>query len=137
VGISLGGETVRSLNQKRVADLSRKLPTLRAHSDVSSFQDQTGQQLGRLLNQDRPLRKQGGLKIRAYGQIARSGYHIEKLTYESEPGILIPGILLIPEEHKGKNPAVVYADGRGKSAEAGPRRDLEQLAKAGYVMIAS
>jgi len=137
VETSLGGETVRSLNQKRVEALGRKLPALTVPADVSSFRERTRQQVGRLLNQGSlPLREQQAFKKRPYGQIARSGYRIEKLTYESEPGILIPALLLVPEGHQTRKPAVVYVDGRGKSAEAGSGQDLEQLAKAGFVVLA-
>ena len=90
-----------------------------------------------MLNQGSlPLREKPPLKTRPYGHIARSGYRIEKLTYESEPGILIPAILFLPEGSQTRKPAVVYVDGRGKSAEAGSGQDLEQLAKAGFVVLA-
>jgi len=137
VEIALGGETVRSLNQKRVEALGRKLPALTVPADVSSFRERTRQQAMRLLNQGPlPLREKPPLKTRSYGQIARSGYRIEKLTYESELGILIPALLLLPEASPTRKPAVVYVDARGKSAESGPGQDLEQLAKAGFAVLA-
>jgi cephalosporin-C deacetylase-like acetyl esterase len=134
---SLGGETVRSLNQKRVEALGRKLPALTVAADVSSLRERTRLQLSRMLNQGPlPLREKAPLKRRSYGQIARSGYRIEKLTYESEPGILIPALLFLPEGSQTRKPAVVYVDGRGKSAEARPGGDLEQFAKAGTIVLA-
>ena len=134
---SLGGETVRSLNQKRVEALGRKLPALTVAADVSSLRERTRLQLSRMLNQGPlPLREKAPLKTRSYGQIARSGYRIEKLTYESEPGILIPALLFLPEGSQTRKPAVVYVDGRGKSAEARPGGDLELLAKAGTIILA-
>ncbi len=137
VETSLGGETVRSLNQKRVEALGRKLPALTVPADVSSFRERTRQQVGRLLNQGPlPLTEPRALKTRPYGQLARFGYRIERLTYESEPGILIPALLFVPEGQQTRKPAVVYVDGRGKSAEAGSGQDLEQLAKAGFVVLA-
>ena len=137
VETSLGGETVRSLNQKRVEVLGRKLLALTTPADVRSFRERTRQQVSRMLNQGSlPLREKPPLKTRPYGHIARSGYRIEKLTYESEPGILIPAILFLPEGSQTRKPAVVYVDGRGKSAEAGSGQDLEQLAKAGFVVLA-
>jgi cephalosporin-C deacetylase-like acetyl esterase len=134
---SLGGETVRSMNQKRVAALGRKLPALTVVADVNSFRERTRQQVSRLLNQGAlPLKDRRVLKTRSYGQITRSGYSIEKLTYESEPGILIPALLFLPEGSPTRKPAVVYVDARGKSAESGPGQDLEQLAKAGFAVLA-
>ena len=137
VETSLGGETVRSLNQKRVEVLGRKLPTFTVAGDLSSFRERTRQHISRMLNQGPlPLRDRPPLKTRSYGQIARSGYRIEKLTCESEPGILIPALLFLPEGSQTRKSAIVYVDGRGKSAEAGPGGDLEQLAKAGTVVLA-
>jgi cephalosporin-C deacetylase-like acetyl esterase len=137
VETSLGGETVRSLNQKRVEALGRKLPALTLPADVSSFRERMRQQVGRLLNQGPlPLTEPRALNARPYGQLARSGYRIERLTYESEPGILIPALLFVPEGQQTRKPAAVYVDGRGKSAEAGSGQDLEQLAKAGFVVLA-
>jgi cephalosporin-C deacetylase-like acetyl esterase len=137
VEVSLAGETVRSLNRKRVEALGRKLPALKVSADVSSFRDRTRQQVSQMLNQGLlPLREKLALKTRTYGHIARSGYRIEKLTYESEPGILIPALLFVPERSQTRKPGAVYVDGRGKSAEAGPGRDLEQLANAGFVVLA-
>ena len=137
VETSLGGETVRSLNQKRVEALGRKLPALTNPSDVSSFRERTREHLGRLLNQGPlPLREPRSLKTRSYGHIARSGYRIEKLTYESEPGILIPALLFVPDAQPAPKPGVVYVDGSGKSAAARSGQDLEQLAKAGFVVLA-
>ncbi|MSO24231.1 MAG: hypothetical protein EXQ58_13520 [Acidobacteria bacterium] len=137
VETSLGGETVRSLNQKRVEALGRKLPALTVPADVSSFQERTREQVGRLLNQGPlPLTEPRALKTRPYGQLARSGYRIERLTYGSEPGILILALLFVPEGQQTRKPAVVYVGGRGKSAGAGSGQDFEQLAKAGFVVLA-
>jgi cephalosporin-C deacetylase-like acetyl esterase len=95
------------------------------------------QQVARLLNQAPwPSRIPHAPKTRSYGEIARSGYRIKKLTYESEPGILIPALLFVPDRHPIRKAAVVYVDGRGKSAEAGVGKDLEELAKAGFVVLA-
>lgn len=58
----------------------------------------------------------GPFPVRTYGIIQRSGYRIEKLVYESEPGILIPALLYVPDAGPGRRPAVVMVDGRGKSA---------------------
>jgi cephalosporin-C deacetylase-like acetyl esterase len=136
VEISLGGETVRSLNQKRVAALGRKLPALTDPADVVSLRERTRQQVSRLLNRSPlPVKDPAGLNTRSYGHIARSGYRIDKLTYESEPRILIPALLFVPDGRPTRKPAVVHVDGRGKSAEAGVGQDLEQLAKAGFVVL--
>jgi cephalosporin-C deacetylase-like acetyl esterase len=121
VSTSRGGETVFSLNKKRWEQLKAKgnLP---------------------LEEVRRRVRKMSGfeptpapLQVRSYGTIARPAYHIEKLVYDSEPGIMIPALLFVPEQAKSKKPAILYVDGSGKSAAAS---DAEQLVKSGFVVLA-
>lgn len=137
VETSLGGETIRTLNQKRVEAVGRKLPVLAAAGDVGVFQKQARRRVTQLLNQGPlPSAAQRPPKVQSYGQLARAGYRIEKLAFESEPGIVIPALLFVPEEGPARRPAAIYVDGRGKSSEAGAGEDLEQLAKAGFVVLA-
>ncbi|HLK19058.1 MAG TPA: alpha/beta hydrolase family protein, partial [Bryobacteraceae bacterium] len=75
----------------------------------------------------------GPLNIATYGTLQRSGYRIEKLTYESEQGILIPAVLYIPENHDAKSPAIIYADGEGKQAVL---EAAELLVKKGNIVLA-
>ncbi|MBI3698093.1 MAG: acetylxylan esterase, partial [Acidobacteria bacterium] len=117
VATSLGGETVHSLNLKRV----EQARAMRKYS-ADEVRRLTG-----FKPPDHPL------KITPYGQIARNGYRIEKLTYETEPGILVPSLLYVPDSPAGPKPAVIYVNSRGKSAG---NKELEQLAHAGYVALA-
>ena len=41
---------------------------------------------------------------------------MEKLIFESEPGIPVPAVLAIPGRRSANREAIVYVDGRGKSA---------------------
>jgi hypothetical protein len=120
VATSLGGETVFTLNRKRVeqarAARARREELPDRVRQLTAFQPPSGD-----------------LNVRPYGRIRRSGYHIEKLTYESEPGLIVPALLYVPESPAGKKPAVVYVHSRGKSAAAG---DAEQLARTGSIVLA-
>jgi cephalosporin-C deacetylase-like acetyl esterase len=117
---SLGGETVFSLNQKRVEQLRgrrARLPEVRTYA--------------RTLSGFEPL--QGTSPVRPYGAFTRPGYRAEKLVYESEPGILVPSLLFIPEGGSGPKPAVLYVNGAGKAAGMG---DIEPLVRSGLVVLA-
>src|SRR5262249_48900953 len=63
------------------------------------------------------------------------GYRIEKLVYESEPGIIVPALLFVPNSSVERKPAVLYVHGRDKSADSAPGGDLEKFVKAGYVLL--
>jgi len=137
VATSLGGESVLTLNQKRVEALGRKLPSLTSQAELRDFQGSTQQKVRQALGLKPPHEQsRQALPLRTFGVTARPGYRIEKLTYESESGILIPALLFIPDAPGTPKPAVVYVNGRGKAAEAAPGQDLEQFVKAGMVALA-
>jgi cephalosporin-C deacetylase-like acetyl esterase len=115
VATSLGGETVFSLNRKRAQSLKR--------GAVSA------EQVQRLIAYEKPT---GPLAIRPFGTLQRSGYRIEKLVYESEPGIIVPALLFLPEG-TGRHAGIVYVHGRGKAAGVA---DAESLVRAGNVVLA-
>jgi cephalosporin-C deacetylase-like acetyl esterase len=120
VSTSPGGESVFTLNQKRLErlkanrgtppeELPRKVQEL-IHYQPSST----------------------SLQVRAYGTVFRSRYHIEKLTYESEPGITIPSLLLVPDGGPDKRAAVLIVSGDGKAASA---PEAEKLVTSGMVVL--
>jgi cephalosporin-C deacetylase-like acetyl esterase len=57
---------------------------------------------------------------------------VERLVYESEPGIPVPALLFVPNNGPARKPAVVFADGKGKAQAA---VEAEQLAAKGYIVL--
>jgi cephalosporin-C deacetylase-like acetyl esterase len=119
VSTSFHGEDVFSLNLKRYETVRRDRPAfaLGKVRELAAFDP-----------------GKGGLNIKSYGTLQRAGYRIEKLTYESEPGILIPALLYIPEGQSTRRPAILYADGEGKQAAAG---EAERLVHKGFVVLSA
>lgn len=114
----LGGETVFTLNRKRADALKRPGPPV------------ARQTLHELL----AVTKGGGAPpVKPFGTIERQGYRIEKLVYESEPGIEIPAVLAIPATPAGRKPAVIVVHGAGKAAA---RAELETFVRSGMVVLA-
>ena len=72
------------------------------------------------------------LRITPFGETARPACRLEKLTYESEPGIAIPALLFVPNGGPARKPAIIFADGKGKSSAAA---EAEQLAARGYITL--
>jgi cephalosporin-C deacetylase-like acetyl esterase len=120
VSTSLGGETVFTLSEKRLERLkaNRRPPPGELLSKVQE-----------LIHYE-PLST--SLQVKSYGTISRSGYHIEKLTYESESGIMIPSLLFVPDEGDHNKAAVVIVNGDGKKASA---PEAEQLVTSGMVVL--
>jgi cephalosporin-C deacetylase-like acetyl esterase len=113
---SLHGEDVYSLNLKRYGMVKSNRPhfSLDKVREVAAFHPAAS-----------------GLNIKTYGTLQRNGYRIEKLTYESEPGIQIPAVLHVPER-ANKSPAVICVDGNGKQATAVA---AEALVRKGFIVM--
>ncbi len=122
VSNSLGGETVFSLNKARAVEI---LPPHGALS-VAEVRQLTGITL-----------KPGGAApaLQIHQKFARSGYQLEAVSYESEPGIRIPGLLLVPDG-AGRHPAALVVDARSKEMLAREGGDLEDLVHSGYLVLA-
>jgi cephalosporin-C deacetylase-like acetyl esterase len=121
VSTSLGGETVFTLNRSRAQRLKAARPRPSGEGIRRAAIERSGFK-----------RVAGELKVTPYGSIARSGYHIDKLVYETDPGVLIPALLYVPESGADRKPAVVIADGRGKRSAA---EAAEQLARGGAIVL--
>jgi cephalosporin-C deacetylase-like acetyl esterase len=134
VATSLGGETVISLNQKRFEQIRHKDPEWTSGAQLEAYRSRVQSDVRRLGGL---ASAPGGVPSAAssFGVIERPGYRIEKLVYESEPGIRIPALLFVPQGSESRRPAVIYVDGRGKAAGAGVGGDVEQLVQAGFVVL--
>lgn len=77
------------------------------------------------------------LNIQSRGELARDGYRVEKLTFDSFPGIPVSANLYIPTGRSGPFPGVLFQCGHslnGKSAES-YQRCCQGLAKLGFLTL--
>jgi len=133
VATSLGGETVHSLNLARARALDPKLPAVKSRADLQTFRDEIRRRVRRLSGIDY---ERSPVRTSPFGRIERDGYFIEKFVYESAPGIEIPALLFVPEGGPARKPALVWADGKGKSAEAGSGGEIEWFVRQGRIVLA-
>lgn len=63
-----------------------------------------------------PMPAKTPLNAVVHGRIERDGYMIEKVYFESVPGLFVTGNLYRPAKPKGKVPAVLFAHGHWKDA---------------------
>src|SRR2546429_592827 len=120
VSTSLGGEHVVTLNQKRLAQLKR--------SEERRLGDLPGK-VREAIHYEPPT---GPLQVTPYGTITRPGYRIEKLIYESEPGIVIPSLLYVPDAGASRRAAVLMVTGDGKASSV---TEAEQFVTSGTVVL--
>jgi dienelactone hydrolase len=84
-----------------------------------------------------PMPEKTPLNARVTGTVERDTYRIEKVTFESRPGLLVTGNLYVP---KGRNlplPGVVGSCGHSTNGKAGDTYQAfaQGLARQGYVVF--
>ncbi len=78
------------------------------------------------------------LNARMTGQIDREGYRLEKVVYESQPGVFIAANTYIPSINKPPFPGVLFQMGHAASgkAYANYQKCCQGLARLGYLVLA-
>jgi dienelactone hydrolase len=77
------------------------------------------------------------LNAQVTGTLAREGYHIEKVIFESLPGFHVTASLYVPDAPAGRKPAVLLACGHAPTGKAYPayQEIAGRLAQRGYVVL--
>ena len=78
------------------------------------------------------------LATKQAGRFERTGYRLEKLSYESRPGLRIPANLYIPTTSHGPFPGVLFQMGHSLNGKAADtyQKCCQGLARLGYVVLA-
>lgn len=130
---SLGGETVFTLNRERARDLNPDLPSVHQQD---AFAEEIRKRVVQLTHYSAGSQDRADLRVESFGTIDRDRYKIEKLVYESEPGIPVPALLFVSDSVESVRPGLLYVHGGGKSEEGGVAEDIENLVMAGTVVLA-
>jgi dienelactone hydrolase len=86
--------------------------------------------------QDLPLNgERCDLNVKITGTIQRQGYHIEKLSYESLPGLYVPANLYVPDNIKEPVPAVLYLCGHALTQKVHYQPHPAKFAQLGFVCL--
>jgi cephalosporin-C deacetylase-like acetyl esterase len=123
--VSLGGETGQTLNAKRLKNIYKPA------KGVDKLKRQVAERIELNANQ-----KETDLKIHSFGTNNYGDISVEKLTYQSEEGILIPSLLIEPKNVKANSPVYIYASGRGNPRTYNDSMIPFALAKKGAIVLA-
>jgi hypothetical protein len=86
--------------------------------------------------QDMPINgKRSDLNVRVTGTIQREGYHIEKLYYESLPGLYVPANLYVPDNLKERAAAILYVCGHDRTQKVHYQAQPAKFAQLGFVCL--
>ncbi|MGH9505106.1 MAG: alpha/beta hydrolase family protein [Terriglobales bacterium] len=75
------------------------------------------------------------LRPRITGRIQMDGFHIEKLVFESLPGIYVTALVYVPEDKKPTHPAVLVPPGHAADGKVHYQALCQRLVQHGYVVI--
>ena len=85
---------------------------------------------------DMPLQGQRPpLKVKKVGTIQMEGYRIEKLVYESLPGLYVPANLYIPDNITKPVPAILYQCGHSRTQKVHYQPHPHRYAQLGFVCL--
>jgi cephalosporin-C deacetylase-like acetyl esterase len=132
VKTALGGETVFSLNRAEAARLRDRETVPQKRENLAGWQHSLREQVkARLALED----SRAPLNARQMGRVDKGSYFLEKVVYYSDPGIYVPGLLLLPKA-QGSRPAIVFVNEGGKSAGDVVQKYLRPLVEAGNAVFA-
>src|SRR5437667_2391961 len=69
------------------------------------------------------------------GKIQMDGFHIEKVIFESLPGVYVSALVYLPDDESKKHPGIVVAAGHSSSGKAYYQALCQRLVQRGYVVI--
>jgi cephalosporin-C deacetylase-like acetyl esterase len=133
VSLSLGGETIFSINLAEARRVKPKRSAINTPDDLHRFQTEIRAQVQKLTAFEKPASQP---KTRTIGEIARDGYRIEKLLIEGDPGMVIPALLFKPDGAGPRRRVILYVHENGKAAEAHAGGEIEDLVRGGAVVLA-
>src|SRR5438067_7983061 len=78
------------------------------------------------------------LNLRTTGSLDRAGYRLEKVVYESRPGLFVTANLYIPKTGGAPWPGVLFHMGHATDGKSSAlyQRCCQGLARLGYVVLA-
>jgi cephalosporin-C deacetylase-like acetyl esterase len=108
--------------------------SIRSESDLLRIQADLREKLLRLIG-GLPTEKTG-LHARITGTIQMDGYSIEKLIFESLPGIYVTALVYVPVDSRRQHPAVLVPAGHSPNGKIHYQALCQRLVSHGYVVIA-
>src|SRR5256714_6412386 len=106
---------------------------IRTEEDLLRMQRKLEKELlamvGGLPSQKTPLNPQ------ITGKIFMNGFHIEKLIFESLPGVYVTALVYVPENGTKKHPAILVPSGHSKNGKVYYQALCQRLVQRGYVVI--
>lgn len=118
---------------------SRALDRVTTPAALSARKQWARTTLWRLITPDGQPPAKTPLNLRKTGTYTRPGYTVDKLVYESTPGLIIPANLYLPDGRDPKqSPGILFQMGHSLNGKAneGYQRACQAMARLGFVVLA-
>lgn len=122
---SLGGESGQTLNARRADAIYRP------EQNPNALRERINRRIGLA-----PPAVSRSPKTSAIDTVRVAGVVVKKFTYESESGIVVPALLLLPDEVRAGSPIFVVASDQGKPRSSAETSIPFLLGRRGSVVLA-
>ena len=129
---NLGSRTVFCFTRDEALTLPPAMPDFDDRGEAELWQDEMRGELRELLHCPA---SSGAPPLDQHGAFFRGSCGIERISFQSERGITVPGLLFVPGP-QGRWPGILYVHEAGKEAEADPRGTVQMLAGEDNVVLA-
>ena len=129
---------IRCYLNKVASELTNSsLNTIQSLKDWEVIRDQRQEEFLEMMGlQGKPFTdKRSSLNVVKTGLIQKEGYRIEKLYYESLPGLYVPANLYIPDGIKKPVPAILYVCGHSYTQKHNYQAHAKNFAQNGFVCL--
>lgn len=118
----------------QITNSSLNFKTVRAWENIKS--ERLAELTEMLSLQDMPPEgERSPLNVRVTGIINCDGYRIEKLYYESLPGLYVPANLYIPDKITSPAPGILYVCGHSRTQKVHYQAHPAKFARLGFVCL--
>lgn len=126
----------RFLNEQAAQLAGRPLPTFASSAEFAAWRGERQAKFHRALGIDVYLQaERTPLNVRVTGVIDDEAYRLEKLYYESLPGLYVAGHLYTPKGLTAPAPGIVYVCGHHRNQKIHYQDHARRLAQLGFVTL--
>lgn len=114
----------------------RTLPRITSEAELLAWRKEKQSQFHKMIGIDHYLQQaRTPLYVKTTGKLQRNGFTIEKLYFESLPGLYVAGHLYIPDSLVERAPAIIYLCGHSPAQKYRYQDHPRRLAQLGFVTL--
>ena len=128
---------IRCYLSKVASDITQNsLQSIKSLQEWEAVREKRSEQFLEMMGlQGKPFKERPPLNVTRTGVIQKKGYRIEKLYYESLPGLYVPANLYIPDNIQKPVPAILYVCGHSHTQKHHYQAHAKNFVQNGFVCL--